>query len=164
MLTDAVKEQVQEWQNRPLHSLYLIAYIYYIVVKVRHDGSVINKSIFLTLAINTKGHKKLLGMWMAENEGAKFWLSVLTELKNLGVQDILIACVDGLKDSPDAINSVYPQTQVQLCVIQMVRNSLKTLICYASINGQWTVRKVIYLAIESASKNGVCQFKTGNRQ
>lgn len=92
---------------------------------MRHDGSVINKSVFLALAINTEGHKELLGMWMAENEGAKFWLSVLTELKNRGVQDILIACVDGLKGFPEAINSVYPQTQIQLCIIHMVRNSLK---------------------------------------
>ena len=92
---------------------------------MRHDGRVINKSVFLALAINTEGHKELLGMRMAENEGAKFGLSVLTELKNRGVQDILIACVDGLKGFPEAINSVYPQTQIQLCIIHMVRNSLK---------------------------------------
>jgi putative transposase len=124
-VTDAVKEQVTEWQNRPLDSLYPIVYLDCIVVKVRQNGSVINKAVFLALGINTEGKKELLGMWLAENEGAKFWLNVLTELKNRGLQDILIACVDGLKGFPDAINSVYPQTHIQLCIIHMVRNSLK---------------------------------------
>lgn len=98
-----------------------------IVVKVRQNGRVINKAVFLALGINTEGQKELPGMWLAENEneGAKFWLSVLTELKNRGLQDILIACVDGLKGFPDAINSVYPQPHIQLCIIYMVRNSLK---------------------------------------
>lgn len=124
-VTDAVKEQVTEWQNRQLDALYPIVYMDCIVVKVRQNGSVINKAVFLALGINTEGQKELLGMWLAENEGAKFWLSVLTELKNRGLQDILIACVDGLKGFPDAINSVFPQTHVQLCIIHMVRNSLK---------------------------------------
>lgn len=106
-VTDAVKEQVTEWQNRQLDALYPIVYMDCIVVKVRQNGSVINKAVFLALGINTEGQKELLGMWLAENEGAKFWLSVLTELKNRGLQDILIACVDGLKGFPDAINSVY---------------------------------------------------------
>lgn len=124
-VTDAVKEQVAEWQNRQLDALYPIVYMDCIVVKVRQNGSVINKAVFLALGINTEGRKELLGMWLAENEGAKFWLNVLTELKNRGLQDILIACVDGLKGFPDAINSVYTQTHIQLCIIHMVRNSLK---------------------------------------
>ena len=124
-VTDAMKEQVTEWQNRQLDALYPIVYMDCIVVKVRQNGNVINKPVFLALGINTEGRKELLGMWLAENEGAKFWLSVLTELKNRGLQDILIACVDGLKGFPDAINSVYPQTHIQLCIIHMVRNSLK---------------------------------------
>ncbi|PWC09217.1 IS256 family transposase [Brenneria corticis] len=124
-VTDAVKEQVAEWQSRPLNALYPIVYLDCIVVKVRQDGSVINKSVFLALGINTEGHKELLGMWLAENEGAKFWLGVLTEMKNRGLQDIFIACVDGLKGFPDAINAVYPQTRIQLCIVHMVRNSLK---------------------------------------
>lgn len=95
------------------------------MVKVRHEGSVINKAVFLALGINTEGQIELLGMWLAENEGAKFCLSVLTELKNRALQYILIACVDGLKGLPDAINSVYPQTHIQLCIIHMVRSSLK---------------------------------------
>lgn len=107
-VTDAVKEQVTEWQNRPLDEVYPIVYMDCIVIKVRQDGSVINKAVFLALGVNTEGQKELLGMWLTENEGAKFWPSVLTELKNRGLQDILIACVDGLKGFPDAINSVYP--------------------------------------------------------
>ncbi|KKF36208.1 IS256 family transposase [Erwinia tracheiphila] len=124
-VTDAVKEQVAEWQNRQLDALYPIVYLDCIVVKVRQNGSVINKAVFLAPGINTEGRKELPGMWLAENEGAKFWLNVLTELKNRGLQDILIACVDGLKGFPDAINSVYLQTHIQLCIIHMVRNSLK---------------------------------------
>ncbi|EKE0170936.1 IS256 family transposase [Salmonella enterica] len=124
-VTDAVKEQVTEWQNRQLDALYPIVYMDCIVVKVHQNGRVINKAVFLALGINTEGQKELLGIWLAENEGAKFWLSVLTELKNRGLQDILIACVDGLKGFPDAINSIYPQTHIQLCIIHMVRNSLK---------------------------------------
>ncbi|KKF34909.1 IS256 family transposase [Erwinia tracheiphila] len=124
-VTDAVKEQVAEWQNRQLDALYPIVYLDCIVVKVRQNGGVINKAVFLAPGINTEGRKELPGMWLAENEGAKFWLNVLTELKNRGLQDILIACVDGLKGFPDAINSVYPQTHIQLCTIHMVRNRLK---------------------------------------
>lgn len=124
-VTEAVQQQVIEWQNRPLDTLYPIVYLDCIVVKVRHDGRVINKSIYLALGINIEGQKELLGMWMAENEGAKFWLSVLTELKNRGLQDIFIACVDGLKGFPDAINTVYPETRIQLCIVHLVRNSLR---------------------------------------
>jgi len=124
-VTDAVKEQVVEWQNRPLDEFYPIIYLDCIVVKVRQDSTVINKAVFLALGVNVQGQKELLGLWMAENEGSKFWLHVLTELKNRGVQDVLIACVDGLKGFPEAINAVYPDTQIQLCIIHMVRNSLK---------------------------------------
>ena len=144
-VTDAVKEQVTEWQNRPLNSLYPIVYLDCLVVKVRDSGSVINKAVFLALGINTEGQKELLGMWLAENEGAKFWLSVLTELKNRGLQDILIACVDGLKGFPDAINSVYPQTHIQLCIIHMVRNSLKY-VSWKDYKGVTSGLKAVYQA------------------
>lgn len=122
-VTDAVKEQVIEWQNRPLDALYPIVYMDCIVVKVRQDSTIINKAVYLALGVNTDGQKDLLGMWMSENEGSKFWLSVLTELKNRGLKDILIACVDGLKGFPDAINTIYPDTHIQLCIIHMVRNN-----------------------------------------
>lgn len=124
-VTNAVMEQVVEWQNRPLDAVYPIVYLDCIMLKIRHDKRVINKAVYLALGINLEGHKELLGIWMAETEGAKFWLNVLTELQNRGVQDILIACVDGLSGFPDAINTVYPAAKVQLCIVHMVRNSLK---------------------------------------
>lgn len=124
-VTEAVLEDVIEWQSRPLDDVYPIVYLDCIVVKVRQDKRVINKAIYLALGINMDGHKELLGLWMSENEGAKFWLNVLTELQNRGIKDILIACVDGLKGFPDAINAVYPNTQIQLCIVHMVRNSMK---------------------------------------
>ena len=124
-VTNAVIDKVVEWQSRPLDSIYPIVYLDCLVVKIRQDKRVINKSIFLALGIIKEGEKELLGMWIAENEGAKFWLNVLTELQNRGVEDIFIACIDGLKGFPDAINSVYPETHIQLCIVHMVRNSLK---------------------------------------
>ena len=124
-VTERVIEQVHEWQNRPLDPLYPIVYLDCIVLKIRENQRVINKSLYLALGINMEGHKELLGLWLAETEGAKFWLSVLTELKNRGLEDILIACVDGLKGFPDAIAVEYPQTKVQLCIVHMVRNSLR---------------------------------------
>ncbi len=122
-VTERVIEQVHEWQNRPLDPLYPIVYLDSIVLKIRANQRVINKSLYLALGINMEGHKELLGLLLAETEGAKFWLSVLTELKNRGLEDILIACVDGLKGFPDAIAVEYPQTKVQLCIVHMVRNS-----------------------------------------
>jgi len=124
-VTNAVIDQVVEWQARPLDSVYPIVYLDCLVVKIRQDKQVINKAIYLALGVNIEGHKELLGMWISENEGAKFWLNVLTELQNRGVNDILIVCVDGLKGFPEAINTVYPQAQVQLCIVHMVRNSMK---------------------------------------
>ncbi|MGL6262112.1 IS256 family transposase [Vibrio sp. WXL210] len=124
-VTDSVLEQVVEWQSRPLDEVYPIVYLDCIVVKVRQDKQVINKSVYLALGVNMDGQKELLGMWLSETEGAKFWLNVLTELQNRGVKDILIACVDGLKGFPDAINAAFPNTQIQLCIVHMVRNSVK---------------------------------------
>ena len=124
-VTDAVIEEVVEWQSRPLDAVYPIVYLDCIVVKIRQDKRVINKAVYLALGVNMEGHKELLGLWLAENEGAKFWLNVLTELQNRGVRDILIACVDGLKGFPDAINTAYPETHIQLCIVHMVRNSMK---------------------------------------
>jgi len=124
-VTNAVIDQVVEWQSRPLDSIYPIVYLDCIVVKIRQDKRVINKAVYLALSVNMDGHKELLGMWLSENEGAKFWLNVRTELQNRGVKDILIACVDGLKGFPDAINTAFPDTQIQLCIVHMVRNSIK---------------------------------------
>ena len=124
-VTNAVLEQVTEWQARPLDEVYPIVYLDCLVLKIRQDKRVIKKAIYLALGVNIAGHKELLGMWISENEGAKFWLSILTELKNRGVAEILIACVDGLSGFPEAIEVVYPQAKVQLCIVHQIRNSLK---------------------------------------
>lgn len=122
-VTDAVIEEVKAWQGRPLDALYPIVYLDCIHVKVR-DGSVRVKAVYLAVGVNMRGEKEVLGLWIAQTEGAKFWLQVVTELKNRGVQDIFIACVDGLKGFPEAIEAVYPHAAVQLCIVHMVRNSL----------------------------------------
>ncbi len=124
-VTNTVMDKVVEWQNRPLDAVYPVIYLDCIVLKVRHEKRVINKSVYLALGINIDGHKELLGIWIAETEGAKFWLSVLTELQNRGVEQILIACVDGLSGFPDAINTAFPDAKIQLCIVHMVRNSLR---------------------------------------
>lgn len=124
-VTDAVIDEVRAWQQRPLEALYPIVYLDCIVVKVHQDKRVVRKAIYVALGINTLGMKELLGLWISENEGAKFWMSVLTELQQRGVQDIIIACVDGLTGFPDAISTVFPKTTIQLCMVHMVRNSLK---------------------------------------
>lgn len=124
-VTDAVMDEVIAWQARPLEAVYPIIYLDCIVVKCHQDKRVINKSIYLALAINLSGQKELLGLWIAENEGSKFWLSVLTELNQRGVKDIFIACVDGLTGFPEAINAIFPKTKVQLCIVHLVRNSLR---------------------------------------
>lgn len=123
-VTDAVSEDVKLWQARPLDAVYPILYLDCIHVKVRDNGAVRTKAVYLAIGVNMDGHKEVLGLWISQTEGAKFWLQVVTELKNRGVQDIFIACVDGLKGFPDAIEAVYPQTSVQLCIVHMVRNSL----------------------------------------
>lgn len=124
-VTNAVIERVVEWQSRPLDEVYPIVYLDCLVVKIRQEKQVINKTIYLVLGVNMEGHKELLGLRISQNEGAKFWLNVLTELQNRGVKDILIACVDGLKGFPDAIATAYPNAQIQLCIVHMVRNSMK---------------------------------------
>jgi len=122
-VTDAVSDEVKAWQARPLDAIYPIVYLDCIHVKVR-EGAVRVKAVYLAIGITMTGEKEVLGLWLAQSEGAKFWLQVVTELRNRGVQDIFIACVDGLKGFPDAIEAVFPKTVVQLCIVHMVRNSL----------------------------------------
>jgi putative transposase len=124
-ITDAVLEDVRTWQARPLASVYPILYFDALFVKSRQEGPVQTKAVYLALGVTIDGEKELLGVWLSESEGAKFWLSVFTELKNRGVQDCFIACVDGLQGLPEAIEGVFPQTQVQLCIVHKVRNSLR---------------------------------------
>ncbi len=124
-VTDAITEEITLWQNRPLEEVYPIVYLDAVRVKVRHNSTVINKAVYLAIGITWDGSKEVLGMWIAETEGAKFWLQVVTEFKNRGVKDIFIACVDGLKGFPEAIEAVFPKAQVQLCIVHMVRHSLR---------------------------------------
>jgi putative transposase len=134
-VTEAVMEEVRAWQSRPLEPLYMIVYLDALVVKMRHEGRVENRAVFVAIGVTQEGAKEVLGLWTSATEGAKLWLQILTEMRNRGVQDILIACVDGLKGFPDAIAAVYPRTEVQLCIVHMVRNSL------AYVN--WKERKMV---------------------
>jgi putative transposase len=123
-VTDAVMEEVRLWQSRPLEPLYAIVYLDALYVKMRHEGRVENRAVYVAIGVDLDGRKDVLGLWTSANEGAKFWLAVLTELKNRGVRDIFIACVDGLKGFPQAIESVFPETRIQLCIVHLVRASL----------------------------------------
>jgi len=127
-VTEAVMEEVKSWQSRPLDAVYPILYLDALVVKIRETGHVRNKAIYVVIGVNRQGHKEVLGLWAGprgnDAEGAKFWLQVLTELKNRGVADIFIACVDGLKGFPESIATVFPEAQVQLCLVHQVRASL----------------------------------------
>jgi len=124
-VTDAVLDEVKAWQNRPLDAVWPIVYLDAIHLKIRTEGRVRNRAVYVALGINLTGNKELMGLWIGEAEGAKFWLNVLTELQGRGVQDILIAAVDGLTGFPEAIESVFPQTEIQLCIVHLIRNSLR---------------------------------------
>jgi len=134
-VTDAVVEEVKAWQNRPLDAVYPILYLDALHVKIRDAGHVQNRAIYVALGVRLEGNKEVLGLWAGQAEGAKFWLQVVTELKNRGVQDVFIACVEGLKGLPQAIETVFPKAQVQLCIVHLVRNSLN----YVS----WKERKAV---------------------
>lgn len=134
-VTDAVIEAVREWQNRPLDPLYPIVFFDALRVKIRDEGLVRNKAVYVALALTAEGDKEVLGLWIEQTEGAKFWLKVMNELKNRGVQDLLIAVVDGLKGFPEAIAAVFPETIVQTCIIHLIRSSLAFV--------SWKDRKVI---------------------
>ena len=123
-VTDAVLDEIAEWQNRPLERLYALVFFDAIRVKVRDEGMVRNKAVYVALGVRPDGTKEILGLWIEQTEGAKFWLRVMNELKNRGVKDVLIAVVDGLKGFPEAITAVFPQTQVQTCIVHLIRNSL----------------------------------------
>ena len=123
-VTEEVMEEVKSWQNRPLDPVYPIMYLDALMVKIRETGHVRNRAIYVVIGVNMEGHKEVLGLWAGQAEGAKFWLQVLTELKNRGVADIFIACVDGLKGFPEAIETLFPETEVQLCIVHQLRASL----------------------------------------
>jgi putative transposase len=147
-VTDSVIDEVRTWQSRPLDAVYPILYLDTLQVKVKDQGRVSNKAIYLAIGVNMAGIKEVLGLWASENEGAKFWLSIITELKNHGAKDNFIACVDGLKGFPQAIETIYPMTQVQLCLVHLMRFSL----AYVSFKDRKEVAadlKAIYRATTS---------------
>lgn len=125
LITNRVMASAMEWQNRPLMAVYVVVYFDAIHYKVRQNNKIVSKAAYTCLGITTEGKKDILGIWIGENEGAAYWLSVINELKNRGVQDILIACMDGLKGLPDAVKTIFPKTDIQLCVVHMIRNSMK---------------------------------------
>src|SRR5215216_175295 len=140
-VTDAVLDEVAEWQNRPLEALYPLVFLDAIRVKVRDEGTVRNKAVYVALGVRPDGTKEVLGLWIEQTEGAKFWLRVMNELRDRGVQDILIAVVDGLKGFPEAIAAVFPQTQVQTCIVHLIRHSMD----FAS----WKDRKSVAQALRT---------------
>jgi putative transposase len=164
-VTDAVMDEVKAWQNRPLEPIYGLVFLDALYVKMRHEGRVENRAVYVALGVDLEGRKEVLGLWTSSNEGAKFWLGVLTELKNRGVKDVLIACVDGLKGFPQAVETVFPDAKVQLCIVHLVRASLN----YVNWKERKTVAaelKAIYRASsERQAEQELTEFiaKWGNR-
>lgn len=149
-ITESVMTDVREWQNRPLEKSYPILFLDALRVNSRQDGKNINKALYVALAINWEGRKEVLGLWLAETEGAKFWMSVLTDIKNRGVEDILIACMDGLTGFPDAVKAVFPDTHIQHCIVHMIRNSTK-FVSYKDLKAVCRDLKEVYSAINAES-------------
>jgi putative transposase len=152
-VTDEVQEEVKAWQSRPLEPIYPIVYLDALYVKMRHEGRVENRAVYVAIGISMEGRKEVLGLWTSANEGAKFWLSILTEMRNRGLKDIFVACVDGLKGFPQAIESVYPHTQVQLCIVHLVRASLN----YVSWKDRKTVATDLKLVYRAAAAEQAAQ-------
>jgi putative transposase len=140
-VTEAVQDEVRNWQCRPLDAIYPIVYLDALYVRIRENGHVQNRAVYVAIGVNLEGMKEVLGLWTSANEGAKFWLQVLTEISNRGVKDIFIACVDGLKGFPEAIEAVFPKAQVQLCIVHLVRHSLN----YVS----WKQRRAVAADLKS---------------
>lgn len=160
-VTDVVGDEIKTWQNRPLDQLYVICYIDALVVKVRTDGVVVNRSAYVVTGVDVEGYKHVLGVWLglSEGEGKAFWLTVLTEVKNRGVEDMLIVCCDGLAGLPDAIRTVWPKAEVQTCVIHLIRNSLKY-VSYTDRKKIVKALKPIYTAVnEEAAKTALEQLR-----
>ena len=140
-VTDAVLDEVRDWQNRPLDPVYPVIFFDALRVKIRDEGLVRNKAVYVALALNSEGEKEVLGLWIEHTEGAKFWLKVFTDLKHRGVADILVAVVDGLRGFPEAIEAVFPRTQIQTCIVHLIRNSLNHV--------SWKYRKALAAELKS---------------
>jgi putative transposase len=158
-VTAEVIEEVKEWQNRPLEEIYAIVYFDAIWVKVRDEGHVVNKAAYLAIGVGLDGFKDVLGIWLEKEEGAKFWLKVITELQNRGLKDIFIACVDGLKGFPEAIESVFPGAQVQVCIVHMVRNSLRYVACKDRKKLVADLKGVYQAPTEEQAQNALGEFE-----
>lgn len=149
-ITDKILPVVREWQQRPLEEVYAVVFMDAIHFHVRSEGQIVKKAVYIAIGINMEGIKEVLGMWVGENESAKFWLSVMNGLKNRGVEDILIACVDGLTGFPAAIEAVYPKTEIQQCVIHQIRNTTK-FVSYKDIRALMVDLKKVYAAVDEAT-------------
>ena len=158
-VTAEVMEEVKDWQNRTLEELYPIVYFDAIWIKIRDDGHVVNKAAYLAIGIRLDGFKDVLGIWLEKEEGAKFWLKVITELQNRGLKDMLIACVDGLKGFPEAIESVFPKTQVQVCIVHMVRNSMKFVSWKDRKKAVGDLKKVYQAPTEEQAQAALTEFE-----
>jgi putative transposase len=160
-ITDAVLEEVNRWQGRPLDALYAIVFFDALRVKMRDEGTVRNKAVYLAIGVSADGRKEVLGIWIEQTEGAKFWMRVMSEIKNRGVNDILIAVIDGLKGFPEAITAVFPQTQIQTCIVHLLRNSMD----YANWKdrkGIATGLKAVYRAVDAeAAALALNEFEDG---
>jgi putative transposase len=160
-ITDAVLEEVAEWQNRPLDAGYPLVFFDAIRVKIRDEGFVRNKAVYIALGIQPDGVKEILGLWIEQSEGAKFWLRVMNELKNRGLSDILIAVVDGLKGFPEAINAVFPQTIVQTCIVHLIRHSM-SFASWKDRKGVAKALRAVYRAVDAkAGQAALDEFETG---
>ena len=157
-VTDSVLQEVAEWQSRPLAEVYPILYLDATIIKVRSEGRVINKSAYLAVGITLDGIKDVLGIWLEQTEGAKFWLKVMAELKNRGMRDIFIACVDGLKGFPDAIEATFPQAEVQLCIVHMVRNSLRFIPWKERKQVAADLKTIYHAATEEQAQKNLAEF------
>ena len=155
-ITESVMADVREWQNRPLEKSYPILFLDALRVNSRQDGKNVNKALYVALAINWEGRKEVLGLWLADTEGAKFWMSVLTDIKNRGTEDILIACMDGLTGFPDAVKAVFPDTHIQHCIVHMIRNSTK-FVSYKDLKAVCKDIKEVYSAINAESGHEALQ-------
>ena len=160
-VTDAVLDEVKGWQNRPLDSVWPIVYLDALVVKIRDQGTVTNKSAYLAVGVNIQGTKEVLGLWLESNEGAKFWLKIMTELKNRGIADMLLVCCDGLKGFPEAIEAAFPRSTVQTCIVHMIRNSIR-FVAWADRKPVVNALKPIYAAdTEAAAEAALTAFERG---
>jgi putative transposase len=158
-VTDAVIEEVRAWQSRPLDKLYPIVYLDALMVKIRENGQVQSRAIYVAIGVKMDGWKEVLGLWVSDNEGAKFWLQVLTELRNRGVEDVFLVCIDGLKGFPEAIEAVFPQAQVQLCIVHLVRASLNYVSWKQRRQVSAELKEIYGAATEDEAESALDQFE-----